>query len=122
MARRYYSSRNQPRSLTLDGLYWKVQNLYLLFQERDYFKCKAGITNQNLPNRIKHEAGVALNFQLFPITRWTESEITEDHIFDAIEFLYDYVAKPGEWVGMISDTGFSYSDYESYDDEAGKLE
>ena len=56
MARRYYSSRTKPGTLTLQDLYWKIQNLYLLFRDKDSFKQKAGITSYNLPAGIKHEA------------------------------------------------------------------
>jgi hypothetical protein len=120
--RRYYSSRNKPRSLKLEELYWKFQNLYLLFRDQDYFKRKAGITKMDLPDDIKHEAAVAFTFQPFPITKWTRENITEDHVFDVLEFLYDHVSKPGEWVQMTSETGWNYWGYDSYDDETGRKE
>jgi hypothetical protein len=122
MTRRYYSSRTNPQSLTLDELYWKLKNLYLLFRNKDYFKKKAGITEKMLPDAILHEAAVALTFQPFPLTNWEDLEITEDHVFDAIEFLYDHISKPGEWVDKTSETGWNYYDYDSYDDEAGRTE
>ena len=122
MTRQYYSSRNSPRSLTLGELHWKFQNLYLLFRDRDYFKERAGITQTELPDAIKHEAAIALTFQLFPIAEWLEQDITENHIFDALEFLYDHVAKPGEWVEMTTDDGWNYHDHDGYDDEAGRAE
>lgn len=120
--RRYYSSRNKPRSLKLEELYWKFQNLYLLFRDQDYFKGKAGITKTDLPDAIKHEAAVALTFQPFPITKWSQENITEDHVFDVLEFLYDHVSQPGEWVQMTSETGWNYWGYDSYDDETGRKE
>jgi hypothetical protein len=122
MTRRYYSSRNKPKSLTIDELYQKLQSLYLLFRNKDYFKHKAGIVKENLPDSILHEAALELTFQPFPITKWSPETITEDHIFDTIEFLYDRVAKPGEMVGMTNETGWNYYDYENYDDEKGKEE
>jgi hypothetical protein len=122
MTRRYYSSRTNPQRLTLYDLYWKLKNLYLLFRDKDYFKRKAGITQFGLPDAIKHEAAVALTFQPFPLTKWEEDEITEDHVFDALEFLYDHVSKPGEWIEKTTETGFNYSDYDGYDDEAGQVE
>ncbi len=124
MTRRYYSSRTKPGSLTLQELYWKVQNLYLMFRDKDFFKGKAGITASpsHLPDAIKFEAAVALNFQPFPIGKWSDSEITEDHIFDVLEFLYDRVSKPGEMVDMSTDSGWNYRDYVDYDDEAGQEE
>ena len=122
MARRYYSSRNKPQSLTLEELYWKLQNLYLLFRDKNYFKARAGLTKTALPDAIKHEAGIALSFQLFPITKWLAQDVTEDHVFDALEFLYDQAAKPGAWVAMTTESGFNYEDYDGYDDEAGRAE
>ena len=120
MTRRYYSSRTKPRSLTLEELYWKLRNLYLMFRGKDFFKGKAGITETSLPDAIKHEAAVALTFQPFPLTKWAQDDITEDHVFDALEFLYDHVSKPGEWVWMRTDSGYNYQDYDGYDDQAGQ--
>jgi hypothetical protein len=122
MARRYYSSRSKPKSLTLDELYQKLQHLYLLFRDKDFFKEKAGITKNDLPEAIMHEAALVLNFQPFPITKWLPENISEDHIFDTLEFLYDRISKPGELVGMTNETGWNYYDYESYDEETGRME
>jgi hypothetical protein len=122
MTRRYYSSRRHPGGLTIAHLYLKLQNLYFLFRDKDYFKGRAGITQSNLPAAIMHEAGVALTFQPFPIEKWSDQDVTEDHIFDVLEFLYDHVSKPGELVGMTSETGWNYLDYESYDDAAGRAD
>jgi hypothetical protein len=119
MTRRYYSSRKKPQSLTLEELYWKFENLYLLFRDRDYFKEKAGITRTDLPDAIKHEAAIYLKFQPFPITKWTGFELEEDYIFDVLEFLYDHVSKPGNWEPMTNETGWNYYDYDGYDEGAG---
>ncbi len=70
MARRYYSSRTKPGRLTLEELHWKLGYFYLLFRDRDFFRSKAGITKHDLPEEIKHEAALALNFQPFPIEGW----------------------------------------------------
>jgi hypothetical protein len=121
MTRRYYSSRAKNKSLSLEDLYVKLQNLYLYFRDREYFKWLANITNKTTPALIKYEAGIALDFRLFPITDWLEVDITEDHIFDAIEFLFDYVSAPCDY-GLITDeTGFSYSDFQNHDKIAGQL-
>src|SRR5258708_36161868 len=116
MARRYYSARNKPVSLTLGELYSKLQHLYLLYRDRDYFKGKAGITKFDIPSAIKHEAELALTFQPFLITQWSEPDINEDHVFDVLEFLYDHVSRPGEWKNMITESGSFYNDYDGYDD------
>ncbi|PKN01213.1 MAG: hypothetical protein CVU77_06420 [Elusimicrobia bacterium HGW-Elusimicrobia-1] len=122
MVRRYYSLRTKPGSITLEELYRKIQNLYLMFRNKDYFKKKAGITEFHFPDTIQHEAAVALTFQPFPIAKWSSDDITEDHIFDTLEFLYDYASKPGELTDMTTDTGYNYRDYGDYDDEAGQKE
>jgi hypothetical protein len=123
MTRRYYSSRTKPGSLTLEELYRKLQNLYLVFCDKDFFKGKAEISrNHDFPDAIKYEAAIALTFELFPITKWPQQNITEDHIFDAIEFLYDHVSKPGKLVWMTTDSGYNYEDYGGYDDQAGQEE
>ncbi len=122
MARRYYSSRTKPGRLTLEELRLKVEHLYLLFQKRDFFKGRAQITKYNLPDEIKHEAAIALNFQPLPIEEWPQDERTEDHVFDLLEFLYDHVSKPGDQVWVSDATGDRYQDYDSYDDGAGKQE
>ncbi len=122
MTRQYYTSRNKPKSLTLEELYFKFQHLYLLFRNKDYFRNKARISDDNLPETILHEVALELNFQPFPITKWSPETITEDHIFDVLEFLYDRTSKPGEMVNLTSESGWNYYDYEDYDDETGKKE
>jgi hypothetical protein len=123
MYRRYYSSRKKGLgSLTIEQLYSKLQNVYILFRDKDYFKGSAGITATEVPDSIKCEAAVVLTFQPFPIAEWTKPDITEDHIFDAIEFLYDHVSKPGVLVSMTTDSNWQYYDYDGYDNEAGRSE
>jgi hypothetical protein len=125
MTKRYYSSRSSAKKLTVKELYQKLQHLYLLFQNTDYFKDKAGISvpDPEIPDHIKHRAALALDFQPFPIEEWKEDEITEEHVFDVIEFLHDCVSKPvGELVDMSSEANWDYWDYESYDEAAGQKE
>jgi len=93
-----------------------------MYTNKDYFKCKEGITTYSIPDDTKHKANLLLDFQPFPIADWEENEITEENIFDTIEFLFDCIAKPGELVDMVSETGFNYSDYESYNEKKGQEE
>jgi hypothetical protein len=65
---------------------------------------------------------MCLSFEMFPVTKWATHEITEDHVFETLEFLYDHVAQPGELVDMASDTGYRYTDYDEYDQKAGREE
>lgn len=121
MVRRYYSSRTKLKKLTVEELYVRIQHLYLFFRDRDYFKGKARITTTALPDEIKHKAALAIGFQPFPITKWEFHDITEDHIFDTIELLYDYVSEPCDWGPMTTDSGYNYYDYESYNAANGQL-
>ena len=118
-ARRYYAARMQPGKVTLEGLYRKLQHLYLFFRDRDYFKA-AGITRRDLPETVKHKAALSLSFEMFPVTKWPTYNVTEDHVFEAIEFLHDHVSRPGALVEMTSETGFNYSDYDGYDERVGR--
>ncbi len=121
MTRHYYSSRNKPVSLTLEQLYQKLQHLYFFFRDKDFFKEKAGITQNYLPDAIKHEAALELIFQPFPIEKWSPEIITEDHIFDTLEFLFDRVSSPeGELAWMTDETGWNYQDYISYANGPGQ--
>jgi hypothetical protein len=106
----------------LSHLYRKFQHVYLYFANKDYFKEKTGITQFDIPSEIKHKAGFLLKFQPFPITEWRDEDITEDNVFDVIEFLYDHVSEPGEYGHLADSTGFIYTDYLGYDKEEGRKE
>lgn len=122
MKKRYFSSRTKLKHISLEELYQKLQNIFFFFRDKDFFIEKAGITSNFLPEAIKHEAALDLGFQLFPIHGWPLENITEDHILDSLEFLYDHVSKPGEMIDMRTGSGWNYSDYDGYNDEAGKRE
>ncbi len=121
MTRRYYTARKQSGSLTLADLYRKFQHLYLFFRDRDYFKA-AGITKFDLPDTITHKAALCLSFQMFPVTKWAANDVTDDHVFEALEFLYDHISQPGTLTSMTTETGFNYSDYDGYDEKIGRAE
>jgi len=120
--RRYYSSRTKRDKVSLSELYYKFQHIYLSFKKRDYLIEKAGIYSTILPDEIKHKAGFSLKFQPFPMTKWRKDDLTEDNLFDVIEFIYDHVSKPGEYGYLTSNTGYSYQDYIDYDEVEGKRE
>jgi len=108
MNRQYYSIRKNQKNLTLKELYQKLLSLYILFRDKDYFKGEAGITETGIPESTQHKARLVLDFQPFPIDEWPNTKISEDNILDIIEYLYDHVSKPGEWVGMTTDSGYNY--------------
>lgn len=122
MSRQYYSSRNNPKELRLTGLCQKFVHLYMMLRGKDYFKEETGDSDSTLPEETKHKAALALDFQPYPITEWDERKLTEDNLFDVIEYLYDHVSKPMEMVYMETDSGWNYMDYEGYDKEEGKRE
>lgn len=110
MIKKYYSSRNNPKQLTLNGIYWKLRNFYLLFRDNGYFGEKLGVTSSRAPSSALNEAALALNFQPFPITKWSEEMITEENVFDVIEFFYEFVSKPvGDWGAY--DEGLGRAEY-----------
>ena len=122
MKSQYYSERNNPKQLTLVGLCTKFVSMYKLLRDKDYFKEETGDYGSSAPEETQLKAMMALDFQPFPITEWDDKKLTEDNLFDTIEYLYDHISKPGEKVDMVSDTGFNYWNYDSYDKEAGKKE
>lgn len=122
MIHRYYSSRNKQRNLTIEELYQKLKHLYLYLKSKDFFKEKAGISQTYFPDSINYKAALELGFQPFPVENWLSEDITEDHIFDMLEFLYDHVSAPGEMVSMTDETGWNYYDYKTYSDQLGREE
>lgn len=117
----YRSARLGKHNLTVNQLYERVQNLYRYLVEKDFFK-EAGLTTDKISFEFECKADALLTFKLFPLYSWPESQITEDNLLDAIEFLHEHTAKPGKIVPMVTSTGWSYNDYENYDAEAGRLE
>ena len=102
MSKQYYSARTNPSRLTLAGLYWKFTNLYMLFRDRGYLEEKLQLNSHSHSSKYaEHEAALALNFQPFPVTKWSTEKVTEENVFDAIEFFNDYISKPidADWGG-----------------------
>jgi hypothetical protein len=119
---KYYSSRHGRKSFKEKDLYDFFKNLYAFFMTKDYFKEKLEITSNNLSDSAIYEAAMELKFPLFPINKWDLLQITEDNIFDSIEYFYNRISKPGEMDNFTSSTGWNYSDYVSYNSDLGKME
>jgi hypothetical protein len=100
----------------------RVASLFALFRDKDYFKQRTGLSVNTFPSSLRDEANVFLNFNPFPFEKWTNDQITENNLFALIEFLHDRISKPGEWVEMSTSSGYTYSDYATYDEVAGKTE
>jgi hypothetical protein len=121
LARKYYTSRNSVKKLDLSELYTKLQSLYLLLRDKGHFAERAGILPHQIPDAIKHEARLALSFQPFPLTKWAQYDVTENHIFDVLEFLYDHTSKRDIVDWCQGDMGHEYPVY-SYDEKKGRKE
>jgi hypothetical protein len=122
MARKYYSSRKQSKRITADELHTRLVSLFQLFRDKDFFKEKTGLTEHEFPKSLSHEAVIFLGIEPFPLEHWLNQDKTEGNIFDVIEFLYDRISQPIGWGQFQTETGFNYSDYESYDEFKGKTE
>jgi hypothetical protein len=120
--RLYFSSRKGKEPISAQEAHWRLLNLFVLYRDRDYFKQKLGTSRNFTSDELEREAVVRLGFPVFPLKDWASKDVTEDHIFDVIEFLFDHVSKPGALVDQVSETNWHYQDYDSYDDTAGREE
>lgn len=123
MKRKYYSSRKGNKKLTTKQLYERLKDTYLYFKEGDYFKEQLEIAFNNVSKKAKYLSSISLHEQIFPVENWDsfDMETNEELIFSVIEFLHDYMSKPGE-LEQFTDNGFNYTDYGDYDTSAGRKE
>mgnify|MGYP001394864563 CR=1 FL=1 len=122
MKRLYYSSRNKNKSTDISKVYQQLQSLFEYFKSKDFFVEKLNIKFDNIPDEVNHKAMFEIKFKPFPISKWDRYDISEENIFDTIEFLFDHASKPGEKGWFTSETGFNYLDYLEFDEEAGREE
>ncbi|MEP3991559.1 MAG: hypothetical protein ABJN07_14880 [Balneola sp.] len=95
----------------------------MYFKEKDFFKEKLSITYSSVSKEAKYLSSISLKHQIFPIENWDfEMLVDEELILSSIEFLYDHISKPREMEEFVTDTGFNYNDYGSYDTKAGQKE
>lgn len=123
MKRKYYSSRKGDKKLTIEQLYERLKDTYLYFKEGDYFKEQLEITQGDVSNRAKYLSSISLHQQIFPIEEWDlfDMILDEELIFSTIEFLFDYISKPGE-LEYFTENGWNYTDYGDYNTLAGREE
>jgi DNA repair exonuclease SbcCD nuclease subunit len=123
MKRKYYSSRKGDKKLTTEQLYERLKDTYLYFKEGDYFKEQLEITHKGVSDRAKYLSSISLHEQVFPVGNWDPVDMVtnKELIFSTIEFLYDYISKPGE-LEHFTDNGFNYTDYGHYDTVAAQNE
>ena len=118
----YFSSRKRKEPISPKDAHWRLISLFALYRDRDYFKEKLNASRNFTSVDLEREAVLRLGFSAFPLDHWTNTDITEDHIFDVLEFLFDHASKPGTWVSQSTETGWNYEDYDSYDEAVGREE
>jgi hypothetical protein len=111
MTRDYFSSRTNKKKIPIKNLHSRVASLFDYFQNLDYFKHKLQISSDDNPEKANTLAAVLLRFRPFPFFIWEEKDITEENMFDVLEFLFDHVSQP-----------FSYLDTIGYDQQKGQSE
>lgn len=122
MVKKYYSSRSAKKRISVDELYLRFKNFYLYFEKNGYFNEKAKISPDSFNESMRYDAGIKLGFNFFPVTEWDILNRTESNIFDGLEYLFDYVSKPGPWGLLTSETGGLYYDYDGYNERDGREE
>lgn len=120
--KRYFSSRKRRVTISPKDGHWRLRNLFELYRDRDYFKQRLGASRNIASDELQWAAVIRLGFPVFPLDHWAETDITEDHIFDVLEFLFDNVSKPGRKETQMVSFLESREFYASYDEAAGKEE
>lgn len=118
----YYSARNGKRISSELDLYNRFYAVIRGFVNRDYFKEKLEVSRNSQNYELANDKSIGqIGFSVFPIDSWKD-EITKNDIFDAIEFFYRFISKPGEYGAITNQTGFNYDDYLEYNDIDGRKE
>jgi hypothetical protein len=113
----FYTQRNKIKTITIDEFYIRFCAIIEDFIFRDYFKEKLHINEfQRNFDSINRRSVGQIGFKVFPIDSWSNDYIKENYLFDAIEFLLNFVSEPGEWLFVYG----SGSDYKSYDSISGR--
>jgi len=122
--RRYFSDRKNALPLGDLELYERFEALYRYFECNDYLLEKTGSSPEREVNDdLRYKAVAAMGFNPYPIDGWEPSSVTADRLFDAIEFFYDHVSKPGKWGGLRDEeSGWTSHGYASFDADAGQTE
>ena len=98
MNKKPYSQRNNTRNLTLKELYDFFVYMYNFFLDKDFFTLM-GIyyyKDESVLEYVVDDTYQELLFNPFPINNWDSKKLTEPHLFDIIEYLYDKVRMPPE--------------------------
>lgn len=119
--RKYYSNRNNQRDVTIEDIYIKFCGVFNFFKDKNYFYQNLDISH-SISDFANQKAIMFLGHNIFPIEEWDNKKITDNYIFDTIEFLFDNISKPGERQRLTTETGFNYTDYVDYDEQTAQNE
>lgn len=116
----YYSRRNKPIPISTEELYTRVCALIEDYLTRDFFKEKLRISGieyliSNFDS-INRKSMTQIGIKIFPVRNWNIESIQKNKIFDAIEFLFNFISEPSDWKQQ---SNFSY-DYTTYNSRKGK--
>lgn len=119
----YFSVRNGIKIVLPNEFHERFAAMMNDFASRGYFKEKLEIygisaNSQYINNKSKGHIGI----EIYPFNQWKNENKKSNLVFDAIEFLYRFVSKPGEWGTVTNHTGWNSEDFLSYNDAEGKLE
>lgn len=119
----FFTNRNGKKIIKELDLYIRFSAIMEDFEQRDYFKEKLKIHKNSKDSKFINTKSIGqIGFQIYPFNSWSHGNINKGNIFDAIEFLYPFVSKPGEYGALTDHTNWSYGDYLDYDNELGKQE
>lgn len=119
----FFSNRNGKKIIKESDLYFRISAIIEDFEQRDYFKEKLNIhNNSNDSKSINTKSIGQIGFKIYPFNSWSNDNINKEKIFDAIEFLYQFVSKPGEYGTLTDHTNWNYDDYLNYDAVLGRQE
>jgi hypothetical protein len=65
---------------------------------------------------------IEIGFNGYDMSDRPSANISNENIFDVIEYLYKYVSKPGPLVPMTDETGWNYHGYEYFSTNQGQYE
>jgi hypothetical protein len=96
---KYYSSRNGKKEISIEDLHSRVVSLFNHFHSANYFEQKLGLAkndNAELVSNLAHFHVGSKEFFPFPLSSWSEVNMSEENIFDTLEFLFHHISKPIE--------------------------
>jgi hypothetical protein len=122
----YYSVRNGIKIVLAKEFYARFSLMMENFAIHDYFKehlkIKGNSIDPDYPNYINKKSYSHIGISIYPFSQWQDEIQKANLVFDTIEFLYNFISKPGEFGYIPNHTGWNNEDYLSYDKILGREE